>query len=296
MDRDILQIPTRVDTITFEGKRYFIKRDDLMSREFSGNKGRKFYSLLNQNMEGIDTVVSYGSNQSNAMYSLSVLAKIKGWRFIYYTDHIPQYLADNPTGNYKGALDNGAEFVTGEIPDKDSLADSVIFVEEGGRESFAKEGIYILADEIEQWRQAKNIDKLNIFLPSGTGTTALFLSRYFAEKKASIKVYTTPCVGDEIYLKKQFAMLEDNEKYHPEILNLPKKYHFGKLYREFYEIWLKLRNECGIEFDMLYDPKGWLVMQEYSDRLGEDILYIHQGGLLGNESMLPRYRRKFENR
>ena len=291
-----LRIPTRVDRISFAKKGYYLKRDDLMSREFSGNKGRKFYTLLYRELEGIDTIISYGSNQSNAMYSLSVLAKIKGWRFIYYTDHIPQYLRDNPIGNYKASLQSGVEFIVGKSPDRDSFGKNVLFIEEGGRDSFSREGIYILASEIEEWRESVGIDNLKVFLPSGTGTTALFLSRYFVENDLPIRVYTTPCVGDDEYLKEQFMMLEADERFHPDILNLPKKYHFGKLYREFYEIWLKLRDECGVEFDLLYDPKGWLTMIEHSDIVGEDTLYIHQGGLLGNESMLPRYRRKFENR
>ena len=291
-----LKIPTRVDRISFGGRQYFLKRDDLMSREFSGNKGRKFYTLLNQNLDGIDTIISYGSNQSNAMYSLSVLSKLKGLRFIYYTNHIPQYLKDNPVGNYKLALQNGVEFIIGTPPKRDSFGKNVLFIEEGGRDSFSKEGIYILASEIKEWKKSIAIESLKVFLPSGTGTTALFLSRYFIEKELPISVYTTPCVGDKEYLKRQFMMLEEDKRYYPHILDLPKKYHFGKLYREFYEIWLKLRNECNVEFDLLYDPKGWLVMIEHSDIVGEDTLYIHQGGLLGNESMLPRYLRKFENR
>ncbi|GAM75326.1 pyridoxal phosphate-dependent deaminase [Vibrio ishigakensis] len=26
---------------------------------------------------------------------------------------------------------------------------------------------------------------------------------------------------------------------------------------------------------------------------GKELLYLHQGGILGNETMLPRYQRKF---
>ena len=288
-----LNLPTPVDIIEFEGNSFYLKRDDLISNEFSGNKGRKFYSLLKGDFSNIDTLISYGSNQSNAMYSLSVLAKIKGWRFIYYTNHIPKYLQDNPVGNYKGALENSAEFIIGSPPAKDELDSNILFIEEGGRDIFSEDGIYILAKEIKEWLDTKKLNNLNIFLPSGTGTTALFLSRYFIEHNLPIKVYTTPCVGDKIYLKKQFSMLEANDRYYPTILDLAKKYHFGKLYREFYEIWLKLRSESGVEFDMLYDPKGWLVVLNHLDILGSNTLYIHQGGLLGNESMLPRYKRKF---
>ncbi len=92
-------------------------------------------------------------------------------------------------------------------------------------------------------------------LPSGTGTTALFL-----QKNLPFEVFTVACVGGSEYLKKQFFHLEKEEKYHPKIIQMPKKYHFGKLYKEFYEIWKELKAETKIEFDLLYDPLGFLAL------------------------------------
>jgi 1-aminocyclopropane-1-carboxylate deaminase/D-cysteine desulfhydrase-like pyridoxal-dependent ACC family enzyme len=76
-------------------------------------------------------------------------------------------------------------------------------------------------------------------------------------------------------------------------LTLEKKHHFGKLYKDNYKIWLKLQQQTGVEFDLLYDPLGWRVLLEHIGLFESPVLYIHQGGVLGNESMLPRYRRKF---
>jgi 1-aminocyclopropane-1-carboxylate deaminase/D-cysteine desulfhydrase-like pyridoxal-dependent ACC family enzyme len=156
----------------------------------------------------------------------------------------------------------------------------------------------MLAEEIAVWQQKEGIEKLNIFLPSGTGTTALFLqknlSRLTPHASPKAMVFTTPCVGDAAYLKKQFFQLEKDEVFHPKILDTPKKYHFGKLYRDSYKIWLKLRQTTGVEFDLLYDPKGWIALMANLERLSGPILYIHQGGVIGNESMLPRYERKYK--
>ena len=89
-------------------------------------------------------------------------------------------------------------------------------------------------------------------------------------------------------------MLEADPLYHPKILSLPKKHHFGKLYRENYEIWLKLHQQTGVEFDLLYDPLGWRALLAHPEVYDtKPMLYIHQGGVLGNESMLLRYKRKF---
>jgi 1-aminocyclopropane-1-carboxylate deaminase/D-cysteine desulfhydrase-like pyridoxal-dependent ACC family enzyme len=100
-------------------------------------------------------------------------------------------------------------------------------------------------------------------------------------------------VGGSEYLKKQFFHLEKEEKYHPKIIQMPKKYHFGKLYKEFYEIWKELKAETKIEFDLLYDPLGFLALFSSDFFDSKTVLYIHQGGILGNETMSERYKRKY---
>jgi len=287
---------------TFQNQTIYIKRDDLLSKEFSGNKARKFYYFLEKEFPKIKKIVSYGSNQSNAMYSLSVLAKMKGWDFDYYVDHIPSYLEENPHGNYKYALENGMKIHVGRTAPQalplvvpcPKIDESILYIEEGGRDFYAEFGLNILAQEILEWKEEEGIEELNVFLPSGTGTTALFLSKAFVGQGAvRPTVFTLPCVGGTEYLKEQFLMLEKNEDFHPKIIQPSKKRHFGKLYRESYNIWLELQDKMGIEFDLLYDPHGWLTLLENPELFDKPLLYIHQGGLLGNESMLMRYQRKY---
>ena len=291
-----LHLPSPIECITFDSKRLYLKRDDYIHSDFSGNKARKFYYFLTHNFPEIDTIVSYGSAQSNAMYSLSVLANIRGWKFDYYVEHIASYLKSTPHGNYKRALANGMRLHEAPIT-KASLTHNTLLIEEGGRQVEASYGIALLAQEIIYWQETHKIPSLSIFLPSGTGTTALYLQTALLKRESpyTAHVYTTPCVGDAIYLKKQFFMLESQEAYHPTILTLPQKHHFGKLYRKNYEIWLKLRQETGVVFDLLYDPLGWRTLLFHSHLFATPLLYIHQGGISGNESMLARYRRKYKD-
>ena len=284
--------PSPVESIEAFGLRLHLKRDDLLHPDFSGNKARKFHYWLRREFPQIRRVVSYGSNQSNAMYSLSVLARMRGWRFEYYVDHIPEWLREHPAGNYRGALENGTVFVVGEKPRRIDDGET-LWIEEGGRQPEAEEGIRVLAEEIEVWRRERRIGKLTVFLPSGTGSTALYLQKCFSLHAPEIAVATTPCVGESAYLKRQFAMLEADRRFWPRIIDLKRKYHFGNLYREFWQIWLELQRETGVEFDLLYDPKGWLALREHRTGLEGEILYLHQGGLRGNESMKMRYERKF---
>ena len=279
-----------IEKYTFEGHSFYLKRDDLLHPDFSGNKARKFYYFLQYDFPNVKKLVSYGSAQSNAMYSLSVLAKMKGWEFVYYVDHVAEYLDSNPHGNYAAALRNGMQVIVGEdIPS--SFSNDTLFLEEGGRQKEAEFGIEILAKEIIEWQKENGLEELNVFLPSGTGTTALFLQKHLP----NVEVYTNPCVGDSEYLKKQFFELEKDQRDHPKILTLSKKHHFGKLYRENYKIWLKLQQQTGVVFDLLYDPLGWRTLLAYPEVFTKPTLYIHQGGVLGNESMLPRYERKFKD-
>ena len=281
-------INSPIEQITFNKQRYFIKRDDLLDVDFSGNKARKFYYFLKNDFPKIKKIVSSGSAQSNAMYSLSVLCKLKNLEFDYYVDHIASFLKENPSGNYQSALKNKMNIKEEPLPL--TFEDDTLYINEGGAVKEASYGIEILANEIKIWAKENKIENLKVFLPSGTGTTALFLQKYLP-----FEVISCACVGNEEYLEKQFNQLET--KNHPTIIKTEKKYHFGKLYKEFYEIHNELLHQTNIEFDLLYDSLGWICFEKYVNNLEDknfQFLYIHQGGILGNISMLKRYENKYK--
>jgi 1-aminocyclopropane-1-carboxylate deaminase/D-cysteine desulfhydrase-like pyridoxal-dependent ACC family enzyme len=285
-------INSPIQTIRYNDINFLIKRDDLLDKQFSGNKARKFYYYLNKNFPDINKIISYGSNQSNAMYSLSVLAKLKDWDFTYYVSHISSYLQNCPNGNYKYALENGMNIIVDKNFNKETLKinKNKLFVYEGGAVKEAKDGLQILANEINIFIINNNLFSVKVFLPSGTGTTALFLSEFL-----NVKLFTCSCVGDDEYLSRQFFQLQKDKSKHPKILKKEKKFHFGKLYKSSYDIWLDLKKQTNIEFDLLYDPIGWQTLfynKNYIDI--NNILYIHQGGLIGNITMLQRYERKYK--
>ncbi len=281
-----------VQQITFQNQSFLLKRDDLLHKDFSGNKARKFYYYFQNDFPNKDTVISYGSNQSNAMYSLSVLCKLKGWRFIYYVDHIPSFLKEHPQGNYRYALQNGMQIIETQDFDKATLQlkNNELFISEGGAVKEAQEGLKILAKEIKEYQEQHTLKNLKVFLPSGTGTTALFLQKFL-----DCEVLTCSCVGDSEYLKKQFRELESDENIHPTIINTDKKYHFGKLYKENYLLWEKIKEETNIEFDLLYDPIGLKTFLSLPKEKSFTYLYIHQGGVKGNETMIERYLYKYKD-
>jgi len=282
--------PSPFEKRTFNQQTFYLKRDDLLDKDFSGNKARKFHYFLTHDFPHITRVVSSGSNQSNAMYSLSVLALIKGWEFVYVCDHIPSFLKENPMGNYKAALENGMKIVESSMREEEVqrwLDEKSLHVEEGGRQCEAEEGVKRLAKELVDDAKRHGLSDPYLFLASGTGTTALFLQKYLP-----FPVFTCNTVGDSAYLQKQWEMVEPNLNFYPTILETKQKYHYGKLYVEFYVLWQRLKDEMGIEFDLVYDPVGWTALLEHLPHLEGTPIYVHQGGLLGNVSMLARYARK----
>ena len=56
------------------------------------------------------------------------------------------------------------------------------------------------------------------------------------------------------------------------------------------EIFQQLKGQTGITFELLYDPLSWQILLAHYNVLTKPIIYLHCGGVSGNETMLNRYR------
>ena len=280
-------LPSSISKIFLDGKNFYVKRDDLLYPNLAGNKFRKLYSLLNTPESQYNTIISYGGTQSNAMLAIAFLCKMKGWNFLYYTKTLSRAVKEQRFGNFYESQQLGMrheeleneyyrEFVATLRCDLD---ERTFLLDQGGANELAQEGVKVLAEEIE----SSSLKNKSLAIPSGTGTTALFLALALPE----YKVYTVACIGDTEYLKMQMKALHTLPK-NLEFLELEKKYHFAKPYEELFSLYKKLLHS-GIEFDLLYAPLMWKAILSYGL---EDILYIHSGGVSGNSSMLQRYKNK----
>lgn len=271
------------EKIRFRKYDFFVLRDDLIGGEFNGNKARKLEYFLNADLSAYASLASTGSAQSNAMSALSVLAKIKGLDFYYIPTHISDFLKQNPCGNYKNALKNGMKIV-------DKKPENSLFIPQGVACKQAEHGFLTQAKLIKSFMDENNI-VFDIFLPSGTGTSAYFLAKNLPQ----CDVFTIPCVGDVSYLKQQILELTGDfeASLRLKILKPSIKCYFGDLKKEFFDIWQELENSSKIRFELIYDPLGWLTLLENINIFKKPILYIHQGGLSGVESQLARYERNF---
>lgn len=285
-------LPSRIDKVRFKGRSFYVKRDDLLHPCLSGNKYRKLYTLVQTSSQTYDTIISYGGSQSNAMLSIACLCKAKGWAFHYYTKMLASYLKEDRDGNLAQAI--AEDMILHEVAHEqfEQTVESLKSIEEekafvvsqGGADEIAKEGIFQLADEINAWKMQEGIEKLSVVLPSGTGTTALYLQAALDE---DITLYTSVLVGGVAYQMKQWQRLSTGP--YPKILPSDTKRKFAKPYAEYLKIHQELESETGITFDLIYAPKTWMEMLANLSEDEGEILYIHTGGVSGNKTMLKRY-------
>ncbi|WP_119344097.1 1-aminocyclopropane-1-carboxylate deaminase [Facilibium subflavum] len=284
------------EPVYFYDKKIIIKRDDLIDAPISGNKFFKLYGLLKQLQKGDipQKIVSLGGYQSNYMQAVAALTYHYQIPFDYWTRKVPANIKCAPQGNLQSALKLGMNLCEheGKITTdflhtyyaKSHSGKDICILPQGGAASQAEAGMIVSATQIKHFLQKHNIAKASIFVASGTGATAFYLQKHLP----CHQVVTTPCVGDKDYLIQQMHILGNDVL--PMIIESEKKYRFGQCYREHLEMYEALLQQTGITFDLLYDPIAWQVLLANYDRLIKPVIYIHCGGVLGNQAMLARYR------
>lgn len=156
-----------------------------------------------------------------------------------------------------------------------------------------------LACDIYEWRLARREKgPLHVVVPSGTGTTALFLARH---APSGVRVLAVPCVGDESNLRSQMSRLalasggagmEDGCASSLEVLLPPEAVPFGTPTPRLLKVWREAA-ASGVVLDLVYGPIAWdAMLNSEAVAQGADVLYVNCGGHEGLYSQLCRYRRK----
>lgn len=80
----------------------------------------------------------------------------------------------------------------------------------------------------------------------------------------------------------------------PNLTILPTPFRFAQPDPMLLDTYRRLK-DAGIEFDLIYAPVMWRALIEAVSQIEGEVLYVHSGGVSGNETMLARYER-FENK
>ena len=261
----------------------FLKRDDQIHSEISGNKWRKLYlNLVEAKNQKKETILTYGGAFSNHIYATAAACKLFGFNSIgiirgEYED------PENSTINF--AKSQGMEIVRISKAiygsDKEVIAmqyPNAYVIPEGGNNEQGRLGMKFLAEEINQSFQH---EKCLIVLPIGTGCTMTGLIQSLNPNFSvlGINVLRNISIDKEI-----FNLIGDTKVQY----DINHDYHFGayaKTTPELIKFINQFFDQYNINLDPIYTAKSMYAIFDLMSRdkfpEGKKIIAIHTGGLQG---------------
>jgi 1-aminocyclopropane-1-carboxylate deaminase len=282
-----------------KGIEVFIKRDDLIHLEVSGNKWRKLkFNIEKFKANKYKGILTFGGAYSNHIAATAATGKLLGVKTIGIIRGDELTPQSNQT--LITALDNGMQL---EFVSRSKYAEryerlyheelraefgNVLVINEGGANFYGVIGCAEILKEI-------NFIPDYIYSASGTGTTVagLLLS------SESTKVVGVPVFKNGGFIKKeviellqQFALDDSTFKTKLELLSLNLNSHFGG-YGKYNDELIDFINEfykiTGLKLDQIYTGKMMFALlndvRENKFNQGEKIVALHTGGLQGLSSI-----------
>lgn len=266
--------------------RLFLKREDLIHPEISGNKYWKlFYNIENYLEEKPKTpmIITFGGAFSNHIFAVSALGKELNIKTlgIIRGDELEKTWRENPT--LKKANENGMNFrfvSRTDYRDKENLAENLqqeflkaLIIPEGGTNHLAVEGVRLMLND-----ETKEFDYL--CSPVGTGGTLAGISK-FAEahqKVLGFKVVKDHALENKIFElsgRGNFELIDASDGGYGKITDANVQF-INDFYKQF-----------NIPLDPIYTGKMFRKIFEMieADFFPKDskVLVFHTGGLQGIE-------------
>ena len=293
-----LKIPSplqRVEHTVFDnnGITFYIKRDDLIHSEISGNKWRKLkYNLQEARAQKKDTILTFGGAFSNHIASAAAIGKQKGFKTVGVIRGEEQ--VENPT--LTRAKENGMQlyFVSRDEYKQKSETDyqvelrnrfgNVYIIPEGGANELGAQGSEEIVNEID-------VDFDYICCDLGTGTTFSGVINSIVKEQYAIGF--SALKGED----KLTEAVQKFEKIKRKNWHISFDYHFGgfaKRSTKLEEFIKEFREETNVPLDPIYTGKMAfgildLAKKDYFKK-GSSVIMVHTGGLQGIEGYNQRYR------
>lgn len=295
-----LAVPLQRATTTMlakQGIELWVRRDDLLDSQLSGNKFYKlFFNLQAARDQGFSQVLSFGGAYSNHLHALAAAAHryrinaigiIRGER----PARLSATLMDAEAWGMKLVFVSRAEY--DRKTEVDWLADMQAcygpsyLIPEGGANLAGARGMQLLGHALEQQTQG---DYAAVCIPVGTGTSLAGLAAGVDRQKPVIGFSVLKGAGDlgeniaACYRELVFA-----EPHCAANWRLISGFHGGgyakKLPAGLFEFWQGFERSTGIPLDPVYTIKMFwgidsLAQQGYWPR-GSRLIAIHTGGLQG---------------
>ena len=295
-----LRLPSPIQSFSFKefpDRQIFIKRDDLIHPEISGNKWRKLkYNIkyaLDNHCKGI---ISFGGAFSNHLYALAAacsMADLDCITFIRGTTLDPK----NPTLNFlqsKGVTiktlqrsNYRAAFQAAGLQELSAAYPQYHIIPEGGSNELALMGVQeIIREAYEQGMP----EQLQVVCAVGSGATITGIAKGLSSRSTAIGMLA---VNDKSLPEKVMSQLTATEK---QKLHFDIDAHLGgfakitdqliQFVNEFYE-------HTNIPIEPIYTGKllyrlRSMMVEGIMDQ-DKDLLVIHTGGLQGNQGYDYRF-------
>jgi len=300
MEEPVFRTPSPLEEVPFGmlnqlGITLYVKRDDLIHPEVSGNKWRKLEHNLAQAIQrGAESILTFGGAHSNHIAATAAAGALFGIRTIGVIRGEEADL-DNPT--LKFAREKGmrlhtvsrSEFRESENPDYTAmlrqLFGSFYRIPQGGANYYGVQGCMNIMKEIDIYPD-------RIFVSCGTGTT---LSGMALANRSEANIYGIPALkgGDFLLddIKKNINQVvndEETETHLMDKVHVLADYHFGGYARttdDLISFMRFFRKETGIKTDPVYTGKAIYGMVDFARKNPpsnrENWIFIHTGGMQG---------------
>lgn len=285
----MFQLPSPLEEINHEilkahQVKLYIKRDDLIHPEISGNKWRKLkYNFQEAKSKGYSKIVTFGGAFSNHIAASAAAAKYFGFEITGIIRG--EELSANSNQTLRQAAHDGMQFRfvnRKEYRDLRKDPNSLVkefpnhfVIPEGGCNEAGIKGVSEIIDEI-------HIPFDTIICPIGTGTTLTGLSSRLAPGKV---MGISALKGD--FIKNEIAELYQKFGLSTNVGSVITDFHFGgygKYTIELVDFINTIHEEIQVLFDPIYTGKAffgvWKMIQEGIFD-GQTLIFLHTGGLQG---------------
>ena len=279
----------------------FLKREDLIHPEISGNKFWKLFYNINSYLENnIEKpfIITFGGAFSNHIFAVSALGKEFNLKTlgIIRGEELAEKWRENPT--LKSANENGMQFRFAsryEYREKDTLTQilqkefpDALIIPEGGTNEQAVEGIQLMLNS-----KTKSFDYLCTAV--GTGGTIAGISKFAEENQhvLGFKVVDDASLNEKIFelsKRQNFKLIEAHDG------------KYGKITDENIRFINDFKEKFDIQLDPIYTGKMMKKILEMIENdqfpQGSKILAFHTGGLqgiFGANEMLKKQNRDLIN-
>ena len=300
----LANIPTPLQTIKFEEKKFLIKRDDLTGIELTGNKVRKLEYLIYQaKKEKADYVFTNGGDQSNharAAVIAAASAGIKSKIFLWgkdKTDVDGNLFLDKFYGAEISFLNKKEYSRVNDIMFEERAkllkkGKNVYVIPEGGSTTLGIWGYITVIDELSKQIDLRKIEGITI--AAGSGGTAAGLLVGAALLKLNLKIIAVNVLYSEKEIKRKIFHLAEGcildfklpcilNKNNLILLDGYSSEGYKKITEDKLSLIKNFAKATGILLDPAYTGKAF---NAYHDNFllknkGMKNIFIHTGGIFG---------------